>query len=247
MLNLVKRLTPGSCKRAYHRTLVGWRLLRDLDTSSPAAFSASFSLSLRCLWAWGPSLIAPVWLKALYGLVEYVERARIPGDIVECGVYRGGSAAILAHALQRHHTPRQLWLFDSFSGLPAPSAVDGPGAPDLTGKLSADVASVRQLLRRTGVALDAVHIVPGWFHETFPSAALHQIALLHIDADWYASIKLCLETFYDRLSPGGVVVLDDYLDWPGCKTALDEFLRARSLTVKLCGGNDAPVHFFKPV
>jgi O-methyltransferase len=180
-------------------------------------------------------------------LARLVQRESIAGDFVECGVYKGGSAAVLAHALRRGEGDARLWLFDSFQGLPTPTMADGPSAPALAGEVVGDRACVEDRLRRTGVPLDRIRIVEGWFHDTFEAVPIDRIALLHIDADWHKSVKLCLETFYDRLSPAAVVVLDDYEDWPGCRAALEEFAAQRGLQFTVTGGGSVPHHFRKPV
>jgi len=88
---------------------------------------------------------------------------------------------------------------------------------------------------------------PVRFQDTFPSVRTGDIALLHIDADWYESVKLCLERFYDSVQPGGFVVIDDYGHWEGCKKATDEFLRNRSLDVTLTRVDYTGRYFQKPL
>jgi hypothetical protein len=80
-----------------------------------------------------------------------------------------------------------------------------------------------------------VHLVRGWFEQTIPSAtpSLGPIALLHLDCDWYESVKLCLDRLYDRVVDGGFIVVDDYGHWQGCRKAIDEFRRHRGLTNEL--------------
>jgi O-methyltransferase len=172
-------------------------------------------------------------LSSLANLAQRLEDERIPGDVVECGVYRGGSAALLARTVTHSRFPRTLWLFDVFSGMPPASAADGPEASSWVGNLKSSAPRVARLLRRTGADLSRVRIVPGLFQHTFPAARIPQIALLNLDADWYESVKLCLETFYDSVVPGGFISLDDYGAWPGCRLAVDEFFRTRSLPFPL--------------
>ena len=88
-------------------------------------------------------------------------------------------------------------------------------------------------MERLRIPKSRVHIIKGWFEETFPTVKIEKISLLHIDADWYESVKLCLEWFYDNVQPGGFVVLDDYGTWPGCKRAVDEFIIENGLKIKL--------------
>ena len=72
-------------------------------------------------------------------------------------------------------------------------------------------------------------MIAGWFDETLETADLQTIALLHIDADWYASVKIVLEAFYDKVVEGGFVVLDDYWRWPGCREAVTDYLREHQI------------------
>lgn len=167
-------------------------------------------------------------LNTLYTLARRIEAGRIDGIVAECGVFRGGSAALLAAATS---PGRQVYLFDSFQGLPAPGEKDGQQAHSLyrEGWCHGTAGDVRAICRRVGVEDARLHLVEGWFQDTLPAFPPQPIALLHVDADWYESVRLCLETFYDRVSPGGFVVFDDYGRWEGCTRAVDEFVAARRL------------------
>jgi hypothetical protein len=173
------------------------------------------------------TMLSPGQLRNAYRAVRHVKEKNIPGAIVECGCWRGGCGALMAWAGR----PRTTWLFDSFQGLPAPTALDGPEAPSLEGKLVASIDEVREVLKRLGT--DA-QIRAGWFAQTIPAARelIGPIAVLRLDGDWYESTKICLENLYDLVSPGGVVILDDYDYWRGCRAATDEFFAARKITAK---------------
>jgi O-methyltransferase len=179
------------------------------------------------------TMVGPERIQTLSRLAQRIEAEQIPGDVVECGVYKGGTAAILARLATRSRLPRTVWLFDSFQGMPAATASDGPEAREWVGKLSSSPRSVQQLLRRVGADISRVRIVPGLFEETFPTVQIPQIALLNIDADWYESVKLCFEKFYDAVAPGGFVSIDDYGAWPGCRIAVDEFFQKHALPYQL--------------
>ena len=153
---------------------------------------------------------------------------------------------MLASAVCDGDTPRHLWLFDSFQGLPAADRKDGPSAALMEDRLNADESQVARLLQDHGIPRDKVTIIPGWFADTLRQARIANIAFLHIDADWYGSVKRCLEDLYDRVVPRGIIVLDDYEEWPGCKLAVDEFVRERGLAITLEGGGDVPFFFRKP-
>ncbi|HVH71034.1 MAG TPA: TylF/MycF/NovP-related O-methyltransferase [Candidatus Dormibacteraeota bacterium] len=182
-------------------------------------------------------------IQNLARLAQRVEDEQIPGDVVECGVYKGGTAALLARTVTHSRLPRTLWLFDVFNGMPAATSDDGAEATSWVGNLKSSAPRVERLLRRTGADLSRVRIVPGLFQETFPSVHIPQIALLNLDADWYESVRLCLETFYDAVVPRGFISIDDYGAWPGCRLAVDEFFRARSLSFPLHPVN--PAHWFQ--
>jgi hypothetical protein len=93
-----------------------------------------------------------------------------------------------------------------------------------------------------------VQFKKGWFQHTLPAASstMEPIALLRIDGDWYASTKVCLEHLYDRVTPGGYVVIDDYGYFPGCRRAVDEFLQEQGITVTIHWIDAEGVYFLKP-
>jgi hypothetical protein len=142
-----------------------------------------------------------------------------PGSVVQCGVGRGGSGALLGWA-----TGRELWLFDRFVGMPEPGELDGPRAarkwhPDWC---AATIEDVGRALAALDVPPDRVRILGGDFADTL-HVNVGPVALLHLDADWYESTKLCLARFLPDVVPGGAVIVDDYHHWPGCKLAVDEY------------------------
>ena len=170
----------------------------------------------------------------LYRLVQRTNKLNLPGDIVECGVWNGGSAAMMGVADRDDETSaevRKLWLFDSFRGLPPPSNKDGKQAREtyFQGWCQGETEKVERIFRRFQLSLQHVNIIPGWFDETLRTAGVQTIALLHIDADWYASVKIVLETFYDKVVEGGFVVLDDYWRWPGCREAVTDYLKEHQI------------------
>jgi O-methyltransferase len=164
-------------------------------------------------------------LRNLKQLAELVNQTQVPGDFVECGTFKGGSAAVISTEL----TPeRKLWLFDSFEGLPDVAEVDGAESKEWVGKCRAAEADVIAALTTVGAAPDQYFLRKGWFQDTFQQQLPERVALLHCDADWYDSVLLTLETFYERIPPGGVVVLDDFGWWEGCREAFYEFCQRHS-------------------
>jgi len=200
-------------------------LLQNLRTQWSAKYSA---------WLIRRStMLGPERIQNLSRLAQRIEDEQIPGDVVECGVYRGGSAAILARRATHSRLGRTVWLFDTFQGMPPATASDGPEADSWVGNLRSSPRRVERLLRRTGADVSRVRIVPGLFQDTFRATHIREIALLNIDADWYESVKLCLETFYDAVARGGIVSIDDYGLWPGCRQAVDEFIQNRQLAIRM--------------
>ena len=169
----------------------------------------------------------------LYRLVRQANARELLGDIVECGVWNGGSAAMMGFACLdvSSSTDRRIWLFDSFSGLPRPGDKDGliERQHYFEGLNKGSIEKVRQAFAKLSVPMDRVRIVPGWFESTLTATDVGSIALLHIDADWYDSVKYVLQVFYDNVTPGGFVVLDDYGYWEGCKRAIEDFIAERKL------------------
>lgn len=167
-------------------------------------------------------------LMVLYNLVQRANSMDLPGDIVECGIWNGGSAAVMGLANvedANNYRKRTIWLFDSFLGLPPPTEQDGEQerANYFEGWNKGDVGKVERVFARLGVPLDHVRIIPGWFDTTLRTAPVDRIAILHIDADWYESVKLVLDVLYDKVVPGGFIMLNDYGTWQGCNKALADY------------------------
>ena len=182
------------------------------------------------------TLVGGWGLLALYRLCREAERARIPGAFVECGVYRGGCAGVMAALAGQAEPPRQTWLFDSFEGLPEPSNQDRENDLAVAGEFAAPVDDVERLLFDE-LRLDpaGISIQKGWFEDTLPAARerIGPIAVLRLDADLYESTRRCLENLYDQVASGGFVLVDDYYGWPGCRKAVDEILAARNERVEM--------------
>ena len=176
--------------------------------------------------------------------VEAILSYRIPGDFVECGVWRGGASFLIADLLREaREKDRTVWLFDSFEGMPAPKAIDGEAAlawasntddPLALDNARASLGEVRQAAAELGLA-SRTKFVKGWFEESLPvhSDQIGPIALLRIDADWYSSVKCCLDNLYDQVVDGGIIVFDDYYAFDGCATAVHEFLGGRQLSHRI--------------
>lgn len=183
----------------------------------------------------------------LYERVQDVNRAGLPGAIVECGSWKGGASALMAVAGGGFSPPRQSWVFDSFQGVPPP--MDKDGAEEKTvyfeGLNKAQMDDVRAAFKRMGIPEDRLTLVPGWFKDTLAGSLVRDIAVLHVDADWYEPVTEVLEGLYDRVVPGGYVIVDDYGYWPGATQALDEFAAKRGIS-GIQTVNNVAAYFQKP-
>lgn len=167
-------------------------------------------------------------LENLQALATGLIARGIPGDFVECGTYNGGSAAAVSSVFRG--SGRRSWLFDSFEGLPQTTERDGADAVEFIGKCVSSEQDVLAAMKSANVPEEQYIIRKGWFEDTFRTGPMpEQIALLHIDADWYESVLLALDTFYDRMPEGGVVVLDDFGWWEGTREAFYDFVAKRDI------------------
>jgi hypothetical protein len=175
-------------------------------------------------------------IASLIDAVRHVSASGIPGAIVECGVWRGGSMMAAALTLLEAGDRRDLYLFDTFAGMTAPTAHDvdhrGDMAEDAYRASLADGRSdwchagledVTANLGSTGYPAEKCHFIKGDVLETIPAAAPDAIAVLRLDTDWYASTRHELAHLFPRLAPGGILIVDDYGHWNGCREAVDEY------------------------
>lgn len=176
----------------------------------------------------GYSMIGLRRLDNLQACVEGVLQEGVPGDLIEAGAWRGGACILMRAVLKVRKAPdRIVWVADSFRGLPAPSE-----RPDWGYDLSrhpyvrASLAEVRANFERFGLLDEQVRFLEGWFKDSLPAAPIDRLSVLRLDCDLYESTMDALSTLYDKVSPRGFVIIDDYHSWAPCKLAVDEF-RAR--------------------
>jgi O-methyltransferase len=206
------------------------------------------------------TMTSPIRCRELWNQCSRILHKKVPGSFVECGVWRGGSAAIMGLANRRFGQTRELHLFDSFEGLPEPTQKDGEAAIFYSGgRAAGELKSLNQckaglnevqffLLEKLQLERSKTHFHVGWFQNTVPLTAsnLGSIALLRLDGDWYESTRICLEHLYPLLSIGGIVILDDYFTWEGCKKATDEFRAKQGITVPIERIDAGAAYWMKP-
>ncbi len=194
---------------------------------------------------------------ATYKACRHVCVHDIPGDFVECGVYRGGMAMLAGLTFGVHSKrPRQIYLFDTFAGMTAPGEpdVDRQGMAAVTALAAepdmclAGLDEVQLNLQKIDFPRESIHFVEGDVIETLgePRALPATIAVLRLDTDWYESTRMELDILYPRVARYGVVLIDDYGHWLGARKAVDEFVAASFPPIYLARTDSTGVEFAKP-
>jgi len=201
--------------------------------ATPNAGQGSFAQRKRDLGLDWPleaeTMIGMQRLTSLQHCVETVLADDIPGDLIECGVWRGGACILMRAVLAAYgDETRCVWLADSFEGLPRPDAAkykaDKGIRPELAaGILGVPEAEVRANFQRYGLLDDQVRFLPGWFKDTLHDAPIDRIAVLRLDGDLYESTIQALDALYPRLSPGGFCIIDDYHAMKPCEQAVTDY------------------------
>jgi O-methyltransferase len=197
---------------------------------------------------------------ALFQAVKYICQNAIVGDIVECGVWRGGSMMLVAYALSHFgDTSRDLYLYDTFAGMTEPSEIDvdfdnvayKPRWKQITGQgglmgFGDTVEGVKANLLQTGYPQRLMHFVAGDVLKTIPATIPSRISLLRLDTDWYQSTLHELEHLYELLVPHGVLVIDDYGWCRGSRKATDEFFQRQPFKPMMHRVDQGPRVIIKP-
>ncbi len=194
------------------------------------------------------TMTSPERILELCNAVDYLSRNQIQGDFVECGVWRGGSTAAAAKTLLANDdTNRTLWLYDTFDGMSEPTEQDvdfmGQSAEALLEQQDRNDAKsvwcyspleqVKTAMANTGYPMQKVRFVEGKVEETLPVQIPDRISLLRLDTDWYESTRCELEYLFPKLVPGGVLIVDDYGHWEGCRRAVDEYFEENNIAMLL--------------
>jgi O-methyltransferase len=172
-------------------------------------------------------------LDQLHRCIEDVLDRDVPGDLIETGVWRGGSVIFMRAVLRAYGVDnRKVWVADSFAGFPEPTGeheidtvypcLGDPG-------IAVSLDEVKANFERYGLLDDQVEFLVGWFSDTLPTAPIEELAVLRLDGDLYASTMDALDHLYPKLSPGGYVVVDDYGSTEACRRAILDYRRAHSI------------------
>lgn len=203
--------------------------------SDAAVINVEFGEIYRACAGYTVKTTTKINLYALYKATEYIVTKRIPGDIVECGVWKGGSVMVIARTLMKMgETDRKLYLYDTYAGMTPPTDDDRAipnGVPALEKRHhnkfcdweNVSLQEAERNVLSTGYPKENLIFIVGRVEDTIPSIAPARISLLRLDTDWYAPTVHELMHLYPRLSQHGVLIIDDYGYWAGAKKATDEY------------------------
>lgn len=201
------------------------------------------------------TMTGPYSILSLIYSVNYLIKNKISGDIVECGVWKGGSMMAVLKTLQDlKNYDKEIYLFDTFSGMPKPTDQDVKVGStvkastkfnkekigkDSSNWVNASIYDVKENIAKIGYDKNKIHFVEGKVEETIPYYAPSKIALLRLDTDWYKSTLHELIHLFPLLVKGGIIIIDDYDDWGGARKAVDQYLYENEIPLflnKILGG-----------
>ena len=212
----------------------------DHDQASQAKFLRSFVS--HYIQGTALTMLPIVRLNNLQSCVIDVIERSVPGDVIETGVWRGGATIFMRGIFKALGIrDRVVWVADSFEGLPESdpekfpleaNAYAGPFMTKVCNHLAVGIDEVKRNFDGYGLLDDQVRFLKGWFSDTLPGAPIERLAVMRLDGDLYDSTRDALVNLYDRLSPGGYVIIDDYGEdsWTYCRQAVDEFRTERGIS-----------------
>jgi len=232
------------------------RVLRDIRYAHAGDFAALLAAKENGSvwrgrpWRFSHTMVGMRRLEHLQWCAERVFEDQVAGDFFEAGVCQGGASILLRGLQVAYGEPqRRTWLADSFEGLPVPSHEADTNYDFSEAKqpwLAFSRAAVEDNFRTYDLLSDQVVFLPGWFRDTLPDAPVPALAVLRIDADLYESTRDVLVSLYDRVSPGGFVIIDDYDAFAPCRLAVQEFRRERGITAAMPHIDPMAVYWRKP-
>jgi O-methyltransferase len=222
----------------------GWRLYRKADVDMARRAEG------RDWPAEAETMIGLKRLDNIHACIRQVIEENVPGDFIETGVWRGGACIFMRAALQAYgDTARQVWVADSFEGLPKPDGRYAEDAGDRHWKksdvLGVSLADVRANFARYGLLDERVRFLKGWFKDTLPGAPIGKLAILRLDGDMYTSTMDALVNLYDKVSPDGYVIVDDYGEIETCRKAVEDFRTSRKIEAPIVAVDKSGVYWKK--
>lgn len=193
------------------------------------------------------TMVSPAALANVRDAAQTVLREGVPGDFVETGVWRGGLCIMMKAVLAAAGSPRRVYVCDSFRGLPEiRDGVDAPLQLHDRPLLAISVEQVRENFSRFGLLDDRVTFVEGWFADTMPKLReeIGQIAILRLDGDYYTSTREVIDPLYDKVAPGGFIIVDDYGIYEQARDAIHDFWASQGLAPEMIKV-DASCHYWR--
>jgi len=194
------------------------------------------------------TLTNPERIVSLIRAIKHIETNNITGDIVECGVWKGGSIMAALKTLRNLKSfDRNIYLYDTFEGMSEPTEIDksfrGESASDAFLKRDefwnriecfSTLQEVKENIYKIDYPTENIHFVKGKVEDTIPDLKIpEKIAILRLDTDWYESTLHEMEYLFPKLVKGGIIIIDDYGHWKGCKKAVDEYLKNNNIELFL--------------
>ena len=210
-----------------------------IDQWSGNSFNLATRMKGRDWPAKAHTMIGFERLRNLRELMSHVIGDDIPGDFVETGAWRGGACIYMRAILDALSiVDRNVWVADSFEGLPPPDHERYP-SQDINDKhhtfreLAVPLEQVKENFRKYNLLDDQVKFLPGWFKDTLPAAPIDSIAILRLDGDMYSSTMDALLALGHKVSPGGFIIVDDYGAVPGCRKAIHDYRLQQGITAQI--------------
>jgi O-methyltransferase len=221
--NVFSRLPKwfSEVRAARQEGLIWWRVgIKNPDGSDGA-------LDLRNVCDFTHTMVGRKRLDNIESCLAIIKRDNVPGDVAETGAWRGGASIFMKGCLAAWEMQdRIVWVADSFEGLPVPSMPEDAGYDFSVKKapiLAVSLEEVQENFRRYDLLDDNVKFLKGWFRDTLHVAPIRQLALLRLDGDLYESTMDALKALYEKVSPGGFIIVDDFNDFEPCRRAVLEF------------------------
>jgi|HubBroStandDraft_6_1064221.scaffolds.fasta_scaffold188773_1 O-methyltransferase len=219
---------------AVRRFLIAQLRKRRLLLVRMRPFDAAARVAGKDWPCFGYTMVGRARLDNIEWCIRDVLERNVAGDFIETGVWRGGSAIFMRAMLQIYGVKnRVVWAADSFEGMPVPENESDGWDMSAIEQLQVSLDEVKGNFSRFGLLDDQVKFLKGWFKNTLPTAPIARLAILRMDGDLYNSTMDALTNLYDKMSPGGYVIVDDYKGWPGCRRAVHDFLDRRQLNPEI--------------
>lgn len=232
--NVTVKLPPRSYESYLWDLVRGAMKGRDVRMVEAGEFDAARREEGKDWPADAETMIGMKRLANVRACVESVIADGVPGDLIETGAWRGGATIYMRAILKAYgETGRTVFVADSFEGLPAFDGryeADAGDQHHTRDELAISVDQVRDNFARYDLLDDQVQFLVGWFSDTLPKAPIEQLAVLRLDGDMYSSTMDALEALYEKVSPGGYVIVDDYGAVPACAKAIHDFRDAQGIT-----------------